>query len=664
MLRKLLVANRGEIACRIIRTARRLGIATVAVYSDADARALHVQMADEAHAIGPAPARDSYLAIDNIVEAARRSGAQAVHPGYGFLSENPAFAERCVEAGLIFVGPPAAAMRAMGQKAQAKALMEKAGAPIVPGFHGETKDRATLREAAVRTGFPVLIKAAAGGGGRGVRLVRAADELDQAIDGAAREALTAFGDDRLLVEKYLDRARHLEIQIFADAHGGCVSFPERDCSMQRRRQKILEETPAPHLSPHLSQAMRAAAVEAARTVGYVSAGTVEFLVHDEGYYFLEMNTRLQVEHPITEMLMRQDLVEWQLRIASGEKLPLRQEDLVARGAAMEARICAEDPALDFLPAVGRLDHFRAPGMRDSVRLDTGVRQGDRITPYYDSLLAKLVAWGENRGIALQRLRHALAELELVGVESNLDFLRALSGSEAFERGAYDTTFVERNASALRAAGEIDPTEEFAVVAGGVAAWLAEKRRAARCDAAPSPWSSADAWRFDAPAFVKIDFTLAERIIRARVRLEAQGFRLEALSRSALVEAQEQDDRLRLSIDGAQREVDVVHRDGGVIIISAGRNWTLLEAHPRSQTKARDGVGAELRAPLPARVSRVLAKIGEKVEAQAPLIILEVMKTEFTLAAPRKGVLVKLRCKEGEFVAESALLAEVGDEKDV
>jgi len=663
MMRKLLIANRGEIACRVIRTARRLGIATVAVYSDVDAQALHVEMADEACRIGPAPARDSYLAIDEIIDVARRSGTQAVHPGYGFLSENPSFAERCLDAGLIFVGPPAKAMRAMGSKAQAKALMERAGMPVAPGLHTEAADRAALRDAAQSMGPPVVVKASAGGGGRGMRVVRDMDEFDAAVESAAREAQAAFGDDRLFVEKYLERARHIEIQIFADAQGACVSFPERDCSMQRRHQKIMEETPAPDLAPQLARAMREAAVAAAKAVGYVGAGTIEFLVEEQRFYFLEMNTRLQVEHPITEMIARQDLVEWQLRIACGEPLPLRQDELVMRGAAVEARICAEDPARDFLPAIGVVEHFRTPRESEAIRLDTGMRQGDRITPYYDSLLAKLVAWGEDRASALRRLRQALSKVELVGVATNLDFLRVLSESDALEKGEYDTTYVERNLSALGQAEESEAADELVVLAAGVAAWLEEqRRRAAASDDALSLWASTDAWRLDTPGVVRVDFAFAGRIVGARVFLAARGFRLEALSRSAFVEAHERDGRLRLSIDGARREAGVVRRGRETTVIMQGRNYILREVDPHASAGDRAGADNELRAPLPARVSRVLAEAGAKVGKHAPLFVLEVMKTEFTLTAPRHGVVVNLRCKEGDFVAEGAVLAELVDPK--
>ncbi len=406
MFRKLLIANRGEIACRIMRTARRLGVETVAIYSDGDAGSMHVEQADEAWLVGPSPAQQSYLAIDKIVDVAGRSGAEAIHPGYGFLSENPSFAEACAAAGLIFVGPPTSAMRLMGAKASAKSLMERAGVPIIPGYHGGATDLATLEEEARRIGFPLLVKASSGGGGRGMRLVESAEQLGEAFAAAMREALSAFGEGKLLLERRLVRARHVEVQIFADAQGGCLAFPERDCSLQRRRQKILEETPAPGLAPELRKALREAALTAARCVGYQGAGTVEFLVEGDRFYFLEMNTRLQVEHPITEMVAGQDLVEWQLRIAAGESLPISQEEIHPKGCAIETRICAENPEQDFRPSTGSIDRFRPPSLEEHVRVDAGVRSGDRVTPYYDSLLAKLIVWGEDRAGALRRLRRA------------------------------------------------------------------------------------------------------------------------------------------------------------------------------------------------------------------------------------------------------------------
>ena len=668
MFERLLIANRGEIACRVIRTAKRLGITTIAVYSRADAGALHVDLADEAWLIGPAPARESYLCIDKIIEIARRSGAQAVHPGYGFLSENAQFAERCGHAGLIFVGPPASAMRLMGSKASAKALMERAGVPVAPGYHGEATDATTLSEAAARIGFPVLIKASSGGGGRGMRVVREAGELPEAVAGAKREAQASFGDDRLLIEKYLSWSRHVEIQIFADAHGGCVSFLERDCSMQRRHQKILEETPAPNFSPEPRRAMRQAAVAAARAVGYIGAGTVEFLVQSENFYFLEMNTRLQVEHPVTEMIARQNLVEWQLRIAAGERMPLTQDELRMRGCAMEARICAEDPARDFMPSVGEIAHMRPPRESEAVRVDTGVRSGDRVTHYYDSLLAKLIVWGENRAEALRRLRAALETFEIVGVSTNLDLLRALVADPKFQRGEYDTGFVEAEAERLTMTPLPTRDEEAIILAAGAAAWLADQRRRDEASAAErgdpwSPWAMGDGWRLDGTAHHDIEFDLCERRLRTRIHpLAVGGFRLETPTLSADVEATEQDARMRLRVGGAAREVGLVRRGEEIVVILSGRDYALTPVAPLKPPARAADMDQQLRAPLPARVTRIFVAQGEKVKKGAPLINLEVMKMEVALKAPRDGQIESILCTEGEWMAEGAKLAALVEEK--
>ena len=668
MFERLLIANRGEIACRVIRTAKRLGITTVAVYSEADAGAPHVDLADEAWLIGPAPARESYLSIDKIIEIARRSGAQAVHPGYGFLSENAQFSESCAQAGLIFVGPPASAMRLMGSKASAKALMERAGVPVAPGYHGEATDIATLSQAAARIGFPVLIKASSGGGGRGMRVVREAGALPEAIAGARREAQASFGDDRLLIEKYLSRPRHVEIQIFADAHDGCVSFLERDCSMQRRHQKILEETPAPGLSPKLSRAMRQAAVAAARAVGYIGAGTVEFLVRNDRFYFLEMNTRLQVEHPVTEMIARQDLVEWQLRVASGERLPLTQDELQMRGCAMEARICAEDPARDFMPSVGEIAHLRPPSESEAVRVDTGVRSGDRVTHYYDSLLAKLIVWGADRAEALRRLRAALETFEIVGVSTNLDLLRALVADPRFQRGEYDTGFVEAEAARMTMTEALTQNDEAIILAAAAAAWLADQRRRDEASAAEhgdpwSPWAMGDGWRIDGTGHHDIEFDLNAQRLRARIHpLAAGGFRLETPAFAADVEAGERDARMRLRVDGAAREVGIVRRGEEIVVILSGRNYALTPVDPLKPPARAADLDQQLRAPLPARVTRIFVAQGEKVKKGAPLINLEVMKMEVALTAPRDGQIESILCAEGEWMPEGAKLAALVEEE--
>jgi 3-methylcrotonyl-CoA carboxylase alpha subunit len=661
MFRKLLIANRGEIACRVIKTARRLGIVTVAVYSDADAMALHVNLADEAFPLGPAPARDSYLVIDKLLEIARRSGAEAIHPGYGFLAENADFSQRCTEKGFVFVGPPAEAMRLLGSKAAAKTLMQRAGVPVVPGYHGDANDMATTILAAERIGYPLLIKAVSGGGGRGMRIVGDSAELRPCIESARREAAASFGDENLLIEKYLTGHRHVETQIFADAHGGVVSFYERDCSMQRHHQKIIEETPTPHISASFRSKMRDAAVRVARAAFYVGAGTVEFLVKDESYYFLEMNARLQVEHPVTEMISGQDLVEWQLRVACGDKLPLMQDGLIMRGCALEARICAEDPTRGFLPSVGDIVHFRAPPESPFLRIDSGVREGDGVTPYYDSLIAKLIVWDVDRASALKRLQRALDAVELVGVMTNLDLLRALSRSAEFVHGDYDTQFVEANVLALIRAPAPSADNDIVLLAAASAHFISDRCRldADVAQAAGddwSPWAAADGWRVNGESAYDIAYKENGRKLSTRIHLESTGrFRLETGSAAILVEAAKNGDRMSLWLDGVKRELSLVPIAGGVVVILAGRNYILQRIEKTAATQLERGPDRRLIAPIPARVTRVLTRVDEPVVKGAPLVVLEAMKMEITLSAPRDGVVESVGCVEGDMTMEGAEL---------
>src|SRR3990172_3406720 len=497
MFAKILIANGGEIACRVIRTARRLGVKTVAVYSEADARAQHVLAADEAYLIGPPPARESYLRGDRILEIAKRAGAQAIHPGYGFLSENEAFADACEKAGVAFIGPPAAAIRAMGSKSAAKRIMERAGVPLVPGFHGDNQDAAYLQGQADRIGYPILIKASAGGGGKGMRIVERAAEFETALASCKRESAAAFGDDRVLLEKYLRRPRHIEIQVFADKHGNCVHLFERDCSVQRRHQKVLEEAPAPGMTPERRAAMGAAAVAAAKAIGYVGAGTVEFIADQSGtFHFMEMNTRLQVEHPVTEMITGEDLVEWQLRVARGEVLPKRQDELAIDGHALEARIYAEDPAKGFLPATGRIVHLATPPASRHVRVDTGVAAGDEISPHYDPMIAKLIVRDRDRGMALARMRDALEQFQVVGLATNVAFLTRLVASRAFGAADLDTALIERARDGLFPPPAPASDE---VLAAATLSELLRHDRDTRSHAAASgdpwsPWGGCDGWR--------------------------------------------------------------------------------------------------------------------------------------------------------------------------
>jgi 3-methylcrotonyl-CoA carboxylase alpha subunit len=662
MFRKILVANRGEIACRVISTARRLGIATVAVYSEADAGARHTRLADEAWPIGPAPARQSYLVGERILEVARRSGAEAIHPGYGFLSENADFAAACAAAGVVFIGPPASAIRAMGSKAESKALMERSGVPLVPGYHGEAQDLPLLTAEAARIGYPVLVKASAGGGGKGMRVVGGPEEIEAAIEGAKREALASFGDDRVLIERYLTQPRHIEIQVFADSFGKTVSLFERDCSIQRRHQKVIEEAPAPGMAPARRRAMGEAAVAAARAVGYVGAGTVEFIAEGNAFYFMEMNTRLQVEHPVTEMVTGLDLVEWQFRVAAGEPLPVPEEQLTLHGHAIEARIYAEDPARDFMPAVGTLAHLRQPReVPGHVRVDTGVRQGDTITPNYDPMIAKLVVWGEDRPAAVRRLAAALAEYEVVGPQTNLDLLRAIAGHPAFAAAELDTGFIARHAGSLMA-GSPPAGDEAVIWAAAALATLREQREqvaALARDAGDrwSPWAQADAWRMNGEGYQDLHFRRGEEnpvTIRAHPLGRAR-FRLDLPDGAVAAELAEDEAGTLLLLDGVSRRLRLVRRGDELTVVLGGRNHLLHRidplAPPRTETAGNDRV----RAPVPGRVSRVLVRPGELVAKNAPLVVIEAMKMELTLRAPMDGRVESVPHQAEEMVEEGTEL---------
>jgi 3-methylcrotonyl-CoA carboxylase alpha subunit len=667
MFQKILIANRGEIACRVISTCRRLGIATVAVYSAADAHSRHVDLADEAWPIGPPPARQSYLAIEKIIDAARRSGAQAIHPGYGFLAENAAFAEACAAAGITFIGPPPAAIRAMGSKAAAKTLMQHAGVPLVPGYHGDAQDFSSLEAAAARTGYPVLIKASAGGGGKGMRIVEQPADLPPAIEGAKREAAASFGDDRLLIERYLTRPRHIEIQVFADTHGNIVSLFERDCSIQRRHQKVLEEAPAPGMDPARRTAMGEAAIAAARAVGYVGAGTVEFIAEEQKFFFMEMNTRLQVEHPVTEMITGQELVEWQLRVAAGEPLPRRQDQLRISGHAIEARIYAEDPARDFLPSIGTLIHLRQPTETADVRVDTGVRQGDAITPNYDPMIAKLIVRGDDRAAAVQRLAAALAQYEVVGVQTNLGLLRAIAAHPAYARAELDTGFIARHADALLptpapSAAAPSDTAETTIWAAATLAVLADRRAARAADAAASadpwsPWNVADAWRMNGDGYQDLVLRHAETSVTLRAHPAEDGtYRLDLPSGRVHAEAVEDPATgMTLRVDGVLHRLRVVRRSGDLVVILRGHNHVLHLIDPLAPPQ-REDVGSDLViAPIPARVARILVAPGAVVRRGAPLVVLEAMKMELTLFAPADGTVATVRHQVDDMVEEGTEL---------
>ena len=640
----LLVANRGEIACRVMRTAKALGLTTVAVHSAIDADARHAREADIRVDLGGAKPADSYLMVDKLIAAAKASGAQAIHPGYGFLSENAGFARAIEAAGLIFLGPPASAIDAMGSKSAAKALMETAGVPLVPGYHGEAQDVETFRAAAAVIGYPVLLKAAAGGGGKGMKVVERESELAEALASAQREAQSAFGDSRMLVEKYVLKPRHVEIQVFADQHGNCLYLNERDCSIQRRHQKVVEEAPAPGLSPELRRAMGEAAVKAAKAIGYVGAGTVEFLLDARGeFFFMEMNTRLQVEHPVTEAITGLDLVAWQIRVARGEALPITQEQVPLIGHAIEVRLYAEDPDHDFLPATGTLALYREPAAGPGRRVDSGVAEGDTVSPFYDPMLGKLIAWGENREEARQRLLAMLAETAVGGVKTNLAFLRRVLAHPAFAAAELDTGFIPRHqAQLLPPAGELP--ESFWQLAAS--AFVQSEAVRVRGDDPHSPWSTSSGWRAGLPS--ETDLALrcadAQRVVRLRPA---------SLPRAQLVGEQ-----LVVEQDGLRRQHLAIRRGASLYLQWAGELREVQRVDPIAEAGAAHQAHGGLTAPMNGSIVRVLVEAGQHVEAGAALVVLEAMKMEHSIRAPQAGVIKGLYCSEGEMVSEGTALVEL------
>ncbi len=677
MFAKILIANRGEIACRVMRSARRLGVRTVAVYSEADVDSRHVRLADEAVCIGPAAARESYLVGERLLAAAARTGAEAIHPGYGFLSENADFADACAAAGVVFIGPPAAAIRAMGSKSAAKQLLAAAGVPLAPGYHGDRQEADFLRRQAATIGYPVLIKAVAGGGGKGMRRVDDEAEFTAALAACQREAAAAFGSPDVLLERYLTRSRHIEVQIFSDTHGNHVHLFERDCSVQRRHQKVLEEAPAPGVGAARRAAMGRAAVEAARAVGYVGAGTVEFIVErgaaDDGqFYFMEMNTRLQVEHPVTEMITGQDLVEWQLRVAAGEALPLTQDALTIRGHALEARIYAENPAQDFLPATGKLLHLVPPAESLNVRIDTGIEQGDEITPYYDPLIAKLIVWDVDRHAALARMRQALADYRIVGVTSNVDFLSRLVACPAFADADLDTSLIERSRPFLFPADSTPPKHVFFIAAvAGLLREQAVAQTVARHSGDPwSPWSLRDGWRLNLRAQRTLTYRCGDSRYDVLVAYHGDGWRLSlngetVLARGRLLDsgrfagqyAVELDDRRLVASVVAVHEKNEQKR----YVFLNGATYVIQRDDPLHLVEAGGAPGG-LTAPMPGKVVVLLAGVGQRVEKGAPLLILEAMKMEHTITAPKNGQVRAFRFAAGDQVTDGAELVDFNAEE--
>ena len=691
MFDKILIANRGEIACRVASTARRMGIRTVAVYSDADANALHVAACDEAFRLGPAPARDSYLRGDAIIDLARRCGAQAIHPGYGFLSENEAFARQCAEAGLVFIGPPPSAIAAMGSKSESKRLMGKAGVPLVPGYHGESQGATLLQREADQIRYPVLIKASAGGGGKGMRVVEKSGDFAAALASCQREAKASFGDDQVLIEQYLTKPRHIEIQVFADMLGNCVHLFERDCSVQRRHQKVLEEAPAPGMTPERRRAMGEAAVAAAKAVGYVGAGTVEFIVETEvdtevdtraadadSFFFMEMNTRLQVEHPVTEMITRLDLVEWQLRVASGEPLPRMQEQLDIKGHAIEARIYAEDPVKNFLPSVGDIVHLSTPpaigfafnakvehaSAPASVRIDSGVRQGDAISQYYDPMIAKLIVWGEDRPAALRRMRAALAEFRVAGVATNIEFLHRLIGHRAFASADLDTGLIARNQDALLPANAVsDDTLAIAALAEvkGIEAGAQERARAS--DDPYSPWNRIGNWWLNQTN--PMTFAYQHDGVQHAVRMVAidAGYEVTVGKRRIAARVEEKDLDLLVSLDGRRTRAGVISDGDQRVVFCDGAATRLTLVDPWRPPVSDDAGVGHLVAPMSGTIIAVNVKAGDRVAKGAALLILEAMKMEHAISAPGDGVVEQVFFRAGDQVKEGAELVSLVKPED-
>lgn len=661
MFQKILIANRGEIACRVITTARRMGVRTVAVYSDADAHSRHVAMADEAVHIGAAPAAESYLIADRILEAAKRTGAQAVHPGYGFLSENATFSDDCAAADIKFIGPPADAIRAMGSKSEAKKIMQEAGVPLVPGYHGDDQSPELLRAEANKCGYPVLIKAAAGGGGKGMRIVETDEDFLESLASCQREAIASFGDDHVLVEKYLVKPRHIEIQVFADSHGNAVHLFERDCSVQRRHQKVVEEAPAPGMTQARRDEMGAAAIAAAKAIGYEGAGTVEFIVDQSGtFFFMEMNTRLQVEHPVTEYISNQDLVEWQLRVASGDNLPKSQDQLTISGHAVEARIYAEDPQRDFLPAIGLLQHLQFPEENVHVRIDTGVRTGDEVSIHYDPMIAKLIVWDENRTAAMRRMARALKETQIVGLANNIEFLGHVVEHPAFANGEFDTSFIDTYYDDLLSVNKTD--QEQLLVLATLYVMAQRKQQATDHFDPSSPWALADNWRMNMASRETLHFNDGQAAYSATVTQDNDGYHIMVNDHQVNARAQLlADGTLRVDLDGQRMTATIVAQDDQLHVFSDLGAAHFTQVDPTADNSEEGAVAGSLTAPMPGKVVQVLVEVGSQVSAGDPLIVLEAMKMEHTISAPEDGTVSELLFAAGDLVDDSATLLVIDSE---
>lgn len=666
MFDKILIANRGEIACRVIRTARKMGIRTVAVYSDADQDALHVTLADEAVHIGGAASRDSYLRADKVIAAAVKTGAQAIHPGYGFLSENSAFCQACADNDIIFIGPPIAAIEAMGSKSAAKHIMGEAGVPLVPGYHGDDQDPEVLRKASDDMGYPVLLKATAGGGGKGMRQVWSAKEFDEALAAAKRESINAFGDDTMLVEKYLTQPRHVEIQVFCDQFHHAVYLFERDCSVQRRHQKIIEEAPAPGMSHELRDAMGQAAIQAAQAINYEGAGTVEFLLDEDGsFYFMEMNTRLQVEHPVTEMISGQDLVEWQLRVAAGETLPCTQAELSIKGHAFEARIYAEDPGNDFLPVSGKIAYLNQPQESAHVRVDTGVRQGDEVSVFYDPMIAKLVVWDEDRDRALNRLTKALSEYQIGGMTTNIGFLYNLANSKPFRAAQLDTGFIDKHHSDIFQPKVSDLESDLPLAALYLV--LRQKQKPVEetstgglvvATDTTSPWHQNNAWRSVEDNIQTLMIQLGGADYKVEVEHRQVGlelcYHIQCNDKTVIARGSLVGNKLKVDVDGYQFQARVAEHDNNFSLYrsnqsSADSALTFSVAQPDLGVDELHGAGGGLTAPMNGTMVALLVEAGTPVKKGDPLLVMEAMKMEHTIKAPADGQVDAFFYQAGELV---------------
>jgi len=661
MFDKILIANRGEIACRIIETAHKMGVRCVAIYSDADKDARHVAMADEAFHIGPSPSKDSYLRMDRILAAARESGAQAIHPGYGFMSENVEFAKACQAQGIVFIGPPVGAIDAMGSKSAAKIIMTDAGVPLVPGYHGDNQDPAFLKQQSELVGYPQLLKAAYGGGGKGMRVVWNLEEFDTALASTKREAMAGFGNDKMLIERYLTKPRHVEIQVFADNHGNCIYLSERDCSIQRRHQKVIEEAPAPNMPSEIKVAMGEAAVDAAKAINYQGAGTVEFLYDEDGsFYFMEMNTRLQVEHPVTEMITGQDLVAWQLKVASGEHLPLTQEQVTVDGHSIEVRIYAEDPDNEFLPATGQLNYLRQPQQSRHVRVDTGVRQNDEVSSFYDPMIAKLIVWDETRERAIARMLHALDEYRIGGLKTNLGFLTNLVGAKPFAQAQLDTGFIEKHTDLLFSPAT--DTSHRALALASLAILLGRQQHnnvaSPQCNDPFSPWANTSGWRLNEVPNHQLELTDQHGIAHLiDVTQNNDSYHFDFDHVKLTVSGKLSDDQLSATINGHKINLLLDQTDQHVsLFIKQDIHHFSIKGHGSTEFVSEEAE-SKLTAPMNGTIVSVMCQENQTVKAGDSLVIMEAMKMEYAITAPYDGTVTEIFYHDGDMVKDGQLLVE-------